>query len=207
MYSGLGTYNVRLIASDTNTCNKVDTSAYFTIRVVNKPTAAFTWGPNPPQENVPVQFTNLSTDATSYLWYFGDGDSSREVNPLHEYNTTGQFNVDLIAFNDAGCSDTASDIVTTIIVPVVDVPNAFTPGRFGINGVITVKGFGIGKMDWKIYNRWGQLVYRSQNRKQLGWDGTFKGKLQPMDVYSYTLDIEFTDGQKLRKTGDITLLR
>ena len=207
LYPGIGSYNVRLIASDTNTCNKVDTSAFFTIRVVKKPTAAFTWGPNPPQENVSIQFTNQSTDATRYLWYFGDGDSSRDINPLHQYNTTGQFTVELIAFNDVGCSDTATDIVTTIIVPVVDVPNAFTPGRFGINGFITAKGFGIGKMDWKIYNRWGQLMYRSQNRKDLGWNGTFKGKLQPMDVYAYTLDIEFTDGQKLRKTGDITLLR
>jgi gliding motility-associated-like protein len=113
----------------------------------------------------------------------------------------------LIAYNEAGCTDTARLVVNTIIVPVVDVPNAFTPGRYGINGFVNVKGFGIGKMDWKIYNRWGQLIYRSQNRKQQGWDGTFKGKLQPMDVYAYTLDIEFTDGQKLRKTGDITLLR
>jgi gliding motility-associated-like protein len=61
-------------------------------------------------------------------------------------------------------------------------------------------------MDWKIYNRWGQLIFQSTNKQQ-GWDGTFKGKLQAMDVYVYTLDVEFTDGKKLRKTGDITLLR
>ena len=68
-------------------------------------------------------------------------------------------------------------------------------------------GFGIGKMDWKIYNRWGQLVFQSASNKQQGWDGTFKGKPQPMDVYTYTLDVIFTDGKKLRKTGDITLIR
>lgn len=207
LYPGIGTYNVRLIASDTNTCNKIDTSAYFTIRVIGKPVAAFSWSPNPPQENVPVQFTNLSSGATRYLWNFGDGESSTEVNPLHEYNITGAHSAELIAFNDVGCTDTAILTVNTIIVPVLDVPNAFTPGRFGINGIVTVKGFGIGKMNWRIYNRWGQLVYQSQNRKQQGWDGTFKGKLQTMDVYSYTLDVEFTDGKKLRKTGDITLLR
>ena len=61
-------------------------------------------------------------------------------------------------------------------------------------------------MDWRIYNRWGQLVYQTNSRKD-AWDGTFKGKPQPMDVYTYTLDVEFTDGKKLRKTGDITLLR
>ena len=85
-------------------------------------------------------------------------------------------------------------------------PNAFTPGRFGLNSVVSVRGFGIIKMDWKIYNRWGQLIFQSSSKRQ-GWDGTFKGKLQPTDVYGYTLDAEFNDGKKLRKTGDITLLR
>ena len=49
-------------------------------------------------------------------------------------------------------------------------------------------------------------IFDSANQ-WLGWDGTYKGKLQPTDVYGYTLDAEFSDGQKLRKTGDITLLR
>jgi len=69
-----------------------------------------------------------------------------------------------------------------------------------------VAGFGIGKMDWRIYNRWGQVVFSTTDRHQ-GWDGKFRGAVQPLDVYTYTLDVEFTDGQKLRKTGDITLLR
>ena len=61
-------------------------------------------------------------------------------------------------------------------------------------------------MSWKIYNRWGQVVFETADRKQ-GWDGTFKGALQAADVYVYTLDVEFSDGKKLRKTGDINLLR
>ena len=93
-----------------------------------------------------------------------------------------------------------------MITPLLDVPNAFTPGRFGRNGVVNVAGFGIVKLTWKIYNRWGQLVFATNDRK-IGWDGTFKGQLQPMDVYAYVLDAEFFDGQKVRKTGDITLIR
>jgi gliding motility-associated-like protein len=205
-YPNPGTYNVRLIASDTSTCNKIDTSDYFTITVVAKPIASFTWAPNPPQENVPVQFTNLSQGATHYLWNFGDGENSTEVNPKHEYNATGKYAAELIAYNEAECTDTFTLDVDVIIIPLLDVPNAFTPGRFGANGVVYVKGFGIGKMSWKIYNRWGQLMFETANRK-LGWNGYYKGKLQPMDVYAYTLDVEFTDGKKLRKTGDITLLR
>jgi len=112
----------------------------------------------------------------------------------------------LIAYNQYECTDTFTLVVRTLIDPLLDVPNAFTPGRFGENGVIKVKGFGISKLDWKIYNRWGQLVFQS-NSIYKGWDGTFKGKLQPMDVYAYTLEANLTNGQFVKKTGDITLIR
>jgi gliding motility-associated-like protein len=206
IYPNPGIYNVRLIATDTSTCNRIDTSEYFTIRVEAKPNAFFSWGPNPPIENTPVQFTNQSTGAISYLWNFGDGESSTEINPSHQYQTTGTHPAQLIAYTAAGCTDTFDLNVEVIIVPLLDVPNAFTPTRGGINSIIKVVGFGIGKMQWRIYNRQGLLVYQSNSTKE-GWNGTYKGKLQPMDVYAYTLDVEFTDGKKLRKTGDITLLR
>ena len=166
----------------------------------------FTWAPNPPEPNVPVRFTNLSTFADTYLWEFGDGETSVEFAPVHEYNTTGKYSARLTASSKAGCSAIYDLPVDVIINPLLDVPNAFTPGRFGLNSVVSVRGFGIIKMDWKIYNRWGQLMFQSTSKRQ-GWDGTFKGKLQPTDVYGYTLDAEFNDGKRLRKTGDITLLR
>jgi len=201
-----GTYRVRLIARDPNTCNKIDTSDYFSILVSPRPDARFTWAPNPPLRNTPTNFTNQTLGAVRYLWNFGDGGSSTEENPSYQYNATGSYRAELIAFNAQNCTDTFTLTVRALVDPLLDVPNAFTPGRFGQNGIIKVAGFGIGKMDWKIYNRWGQLIFQSTNKQQ-GWDGTFKGKLQAMDVYVYTLDVEFTDGKKLRKTGDITLLR
>lgn len=206
LYANPGVYNVRLIAIDLTTCNLRDTSAFFTIRVESKPTAFFSWGPNPPIENTPVQFTNGSTGAISYLWNFGDGVSSTETNPSHQYNATGTYPAELIAYTAAGCTDTFTLDVDVIIVPLLDVPNAFTPAQGGVNAVVKVAGFGIAKMQWRIYNRQGLLVFESASQ-QSGWNGTYKGKLQPMDVYAYTLDVEFSDGKKLRKTGDITLLR
>lgn len=205
VYNNVGTYIVKMIAVDTSTCNKID-STTFTITVHPIPVAGFTWSPNPPLENTFIQFTNQSFGAVRYLWDFGDGEQSTDVNPRHLFNKTDTFNTCLVAINAAGCADTICNDVPTLIKPLLDVPNAFTPGRFGVNGIVKVAGFGIGKMDWKIYNRWGQLVFYTTNRQQ-GWDGKFKGELQPMDVYTYTLDVEFTDGKKLRKTGDITLLR
>ncbi|MEP6700936.1 MAG: gliding motility-associated C-terminal domain-containing protein, partial [Bacteroidota bacterium] len=71
---------------------------------------------------------------------------------------------------------------------------------------IYVRGFAVAKMRFSIYNRLGQKVFESTDINQ-GWDGRFKGVLQPMDVYAYTLDIEFTDGSKTTRKGDITLIR
>ena len=206
IYQNVGTYNVTLTAYDSTTCNKIDVSPVFTIKILQKPHAAADWAPNPPQPNVPVTFSNFSQFSDSYFWIFGDGETSTEYAPVHEYNATGTYSAFLIASNIAGCTDTFPLTVNVIVNPLLDVPNAFTPGRFGINSVVNVRGFGIGKMDWRIYNRWGQLVFQSASKK-IGWDGTYKGKLQPIDVYTYTLDVEFTDGKKMRKTGDITLLR
>jgi len=206
IYTAIGTYNVRLIAIDTSTCNKRDTSAYFAITVFPIPTANFSWTPNPPQENTLTQFINQSVGANRYVWDFGDGESSTLANPTHQYNATGVYQATLYAFNAAECVDSITHDVPILIRPLLDVPNAFTPGRFGENAVVKVRGFGIGKIEWKIYNRWGQVVFATTDRNQ-GWDGTFKGALQPMDVYTYALDVEFTDGIKVRKTGDISLLK
>ena len=205
IYTNAGTYTVKLIVFDTSTCNKID-SASAVITVYDLPKASFSASPNPAPENTPVQFQNLSTGATNYLWVFGDGQTSTDISPLYQFITTGTYNVCLQATNPAGCTDTFCMSVTAKILPLIDVPNAFTPGKFGKNAVVRVEGFGIGKMSWNIYNRWGQLVFTAANKSE-GWDGTFKGALQPMDVYTYTLDVEFTDGKKFRKTGDITLLK
>ncbi|HTQ66149.1 MAG TPA: gliding motility-associated C-terminal domain-containing protein, partial [Puia sp.] len=68
------------------------------------------------------------------------------------------------------------------------------------------QGFGIDKMDFRIYNRYGQLVFES-NDPNMGWDGNFKGNPQPMGVYAYTLTAIFFDGTRTTRTGDITLIR
>ncbi|WP_207514466.1 PKD domain-containing protein [Longitalea luteola] len=208
VYNNIGTYRVTLRVVDTSTCNKED-ATYMDIGVHPLPTADFSVAPVPPVTNRPTVFTNLSTGGTRYVWLFGDGDSTIKTTMDtvgHQYNSTGTFNACLITFNEFNCSDTICKPVEALIDPLLDVPNAFTPGRFGRNSYISVAGFGIAKMSWKIYNRWGQLVFETNNRK-VGWDGTYKGQPQPMDVYAYTLDVEFSDGRKLRKTGDITLIR
>lgn len=208
LYNNVGTYRVKLIAIDSATCNIID-SAETLINVNPRPVADFSFAPVTPQTNKPTIFTNLATGGVRYKWLFGDGDSTVRTNTdtvVHQYNATGTYNACLIVYNQFNCTDTICAPVQAEVIPLLDVPNAFTPGRFGKNSVIRVEGFGIAKMTWRIYNRWGQKVFES-NDWRTGWDGRFKGKDQPMDVYAYTLEVEFFDGTKGRKTGDITLIR
>ncbi|MBC7849716.1 MAG: PKD domain-containing protein [Chitinophagaceae bacterium] len=208
LYNNVGTYVVKLVAIDSATCNVID-STEFTIRVNPKPTAAFSFAPIVPEVNKPTIFTNLSVGGVRFKWLFGDGDSVVKTTmdtTSHQYNASGTYNACLIVYNQFDCTDTICAPVQAQIVPLLDVPNAFTPGKFGRNSIVRVEGFGIGKMTWRIYNRWGQVVFQTGDRKG-GWDGTFKGQPQPMDVYAYTLEVEFNDGTRARKTGDITLIR
>ncbi|MEN9548553.1 MAG: hypothetical protein RIR12_1144 [Bacteroidota bacterium] len=207
-YTTAGPFTVRLTVFNTGSCNGSDTRT-FNITVFDTPTALASFAPVPPQVNTPTVFTNTSLNAVRYKWVFGDGDSL-EVNSLqsvsHQYNATGTFNAKLIAFNQAGCSDTLPMRISNLIEPLAGVPNAFTPLSGDENSVVYVRGFGIAKMQFTIYNRWGQKVFETNNQKQ-GWDGKLKGVVQPMDVYAYTLSVDFSDGKKYTKKGDLTLIR
>ncbi|MEO5997213.1 MAG: PKD domain-containing protein [Chitinophagaceae bacterium] len=209
LYANPGTYLVKLKAIDANTCNVQD-STQSTLVVQSAPTAAFTVTPTVPVENTPFVFTNASSaNASRFKWIFGDGDTLLTIsrsNVDHQYKATGTFNPCLVAFNQLGCTDTVCTTVKTIVTPRLDVPNAFTPLGPEQASRIYVRGFAVAKMHFTIYNRLGQKVFENTDINQ-GWDGRFKGVVQPMDVYAYTLEIEFTDGTRTTRKGDITLIR
>lgn len=208
-YTIPGVYTVKLVVTDTATCNIIDSTSQM-IHVFSNPTADFNATPQPPSINTPISFENLSSpDAIRFLWEFGDGDTlwtnNRNV-VQHEFNATKTYTVCLTAFNQPGCPARVCKDVDNMIENAVDVPNAFTPGSGDINSRVFVRGFGIAKMKFTIWARWGEKVFETDD-KRIGWDGRYKGQLLPMDVYAYTLDVQFSDGKNFRKTGDITLIR
>lgn len=209
LYSNTGSYTVKLTAVDSTTCNIISTYS-FAVTVQGKPKVDFTYTPLSPQPpNTPTVFTDASTPGVKYEWFFGDGTSEVKATPdtvVHQYIKTDTFLVCEVVTNESGCTDTVCHPVSPVVNPLLDVPNAFTPGRFGVNAVVKVVGFGITHMSWRIYNRWGQLIFES-NDPYIGWDGSYHGVQQPMDVYAYTLEAEFSDGTHATKKGDITLIR
>jgi gliding motility-associated-like protein len=103
VYASGGIYAIKLI-SDFGACKD---SISKTITVLDKPSADFTatnrTACKPP---LTTSFSSSTTGATSFKWFFGDGDSSSLENPTHIYNTPGEYDVILVAKNDAGCTDT-----------------------------------------------------------------------------------------------------
>jgi len=86
------------------------------------------------------------------------------------------------------------------------IPNTFTPNGDGRNDVFYAYGNAISKVKMRIYNQWGQFVFESQ-QMQNGWDGSFRGQMQPNGVYVYYIDLTLSDGTTTMRKGTVTLLR
>ncbi len=86
------------------------------------------------------------------------------------------------------------------------VPNTFTPNGDGNNDVFYAYGNSVTRFKMRVYNQWGQFMFES-NSLSTGWDGTFKGSIQPNGVYVYYIDVTFPNGQTKMIKGTITLLR
>jgi gliding motility-associated-like protein len=203
-FTTVGTYTVTLLVQNPLTCNLFDTASQV-ITIVPNPIADFYYLPNPPLPNKPVSFNNQSTGAISYSWDFGDGTGSTIENPTHLYNKSANLIVCLTAYNEYGCPDTACKPIRPEVVNIIDVPTAFSPNGDGINDFIQVRGYGVKEMIFKIYNRFGELVFSSTNLNDK-WDGKYKGKLQEMEAFAYVLNVTFTDDSAISKKGNITLI-
>lgn len=89
--------------------------------------------------------------------------------------------------------------------PTYFVPNAFSPDGDNFNDVLYVRG-PIQEMTFRIYDRWGELVFESFDRS-IGWDGTFRGKQLDPDVYDYYLKVKCINDEEAVIKGNITLVR
>lgn len=90
--------------------------------------------------------------------------------------------------------------------PQVFVPNTFSPNKDGVNDLLLVRANEPEKILFRIYNRWGELVFESRSISS-GWDGTFKGEPADTDVFTYYLEITCKGGQEYFHEGNITLTK
>jgi gliding motility-associated-like protein len=87
------------------------------------------------------------------------------------------------------------------------VPNTFTPDGNGHNETFAAKGEGFRTFQMRIFNRWGELIFESDDIAK-AWDGRYKGTLVQQDTYVYVVEYETECGAgKRRRTGNINVLR
>jgi gliding motility-associated-like protein len=100
-------------------------------------------------------------------------------------------------------------ITDTVLVKVnslIFIPTAFTPNRNGTNDVLRPMGELQSIESFKIYNRWGQLMFQTKEIGA-GWDGKYKGANQPSDTYTWLLTGVAADGKPLKLSGKTLLIR
>ena len=118
------------------------------------------------------------------------------------------------ARDTSGACTVKDDITITVkACDKIFIPDAFSPNNDGNNDMFIAYGSGCASQikSMTIFNRWGEMVFLSRNivlnNPINGWDGTFRDKKLPADVYIYLIEIEYGDGKVKTFSGDLTLVR
>ena len=216
-YTGEGTYFVKLKLVNDFGC-ETESDGLSKVIVRPSPFADFTASLFVSDlRNPTIDFEDLSTGASSLIWYFDLTDTSTLVNPSFTYPDTGTYSVKLWVVNQYGCTD---EIVRSILIEpyyTFDVPNAFVPNAEGGSGgyydpaslsneVFYAISEYVDDFHMLVFNRWGELVFESFDIN-IGWDGYYRGELSAQDAYVWKIDITYVDGQRFTQAGDVSLIR
>ena len=153
----------------------------------------------------------LNGEITTYSWSPATNLSCSNCSaPV--LTVTGNATYELTVKNRMGCvvSDTVN-VVTFCKSAQVYVANAFTPDGDGLNDLLIVRGVGITVKSFRIFNRWGNLVFEKQNFSpndpKYGWDGKVKGILAGPDVFVYVAEVICDNGTSYMYKGNATILK
>ena len=206
-YQEAGEYTVALRVENDVCADSKSTESF--IIVNENPEAGFNVSPTLTSiKNPEVSVSDeSSSDAELWTWDMGDGSLLEDDKSFtHTYQDTGLFVITLVVQNAFGCMDTTFKYVEIKPHPSIYAPNAFRPGSNVGNDKFNVKSIGIEKFNMKIYSRWGELLYETNNLSQ-GWDGTLNGSPAPAGTYVYQINYTNNLGQTEEVTGTVVLVR
>lgn len=196
-YKDVKNYDIKLIATTDQGC--FDTLSKIGAAVVNpNPVSMFSFDRIRSWENeVDVQYNDLSTGAIAWNWNFASMGTSADQNPLLFYNDTLSQRTSLIVTNIFGCKDTSVQDLFIMPDVIYYVPTAFSPNDDNINETFKPVGLAFAlEYRFIVFNRWGEIMYDTKDPK-LGWDGKFQGKVVEQGLYFYRM--EFIGADELRK--------
>ena len=161
-----------------------------------------------------VNFTNTTTGAVTYEWDFDDGSATtNEISPTHDFynDETAGYVVQLVATSPYGCTDTFTVVVQVREELLYFIPNSFTPDDDEFNQTfqpVFESGFDPYDFNMLIFNRWGEVVFETNDASSYGWDGTFNGYKVEAGTYIWRIEFgdEYTDERTII-TGHVNLIR
>jgi hypothetical protein len=191
------------------------------VTVHETPQALFNVFPSESEDiNQVFKFTNLSLNATKFIWDFGDGTSSTDEAPYKIYGKEGRFKVTLYVWSKDNCPDTTS-LESMLNISAgqgyIMFPNVFRWNRTGPTGGWWTEGnidntvfhphfINVDKYRLIIYSRWGEKVYESDELYK-GWDGYIDGKKPAIqDAYVWKVWVTYVNGRSEVLIGDVTFL-
>jgi gliding motility-associated-like protein len=210
IFPAFSTNNIKLTVSN-GVCSD---SASAVIVLDNEVKASFTM-PDVICPEDKLEVTNTSTgQIDAWRWNFDVLASSNLKDPLPfilppNNNSELYLTIKLVASNNnLGCSDSTRKILTILNNCFIAAPSAFTPNNDGLNDYFGPhNAIKADNLDFKVFNRWGQLVFHSRNWK-LKWDGKINGVFQPTGVYVWMLNYSNRDtNQPVFQKGTVTLIR
>ena len=158
-----------------------------------------------------ISFQDLSIGGTSWKWDFGDGTTdfitdSSQSSPNHKYSFGRNFSIKQWVSNDFGCADSTTKEVN--LKSFIALPGAFSPNGDERNDDCKLLHRLIKELkEFKIYNRWGQIVFDGGSNLDSKWNGTIDGIQQPNGNYLYIAKAISVFGENLELKGSITLIR
>jgi gliding motility-associated-like protein len=208
-----GTYDVSLSVVDVNGCPGQVTYPDM-ITVHGDPVAGFTASPQPTTIlNPDITFTPSCIACDSCVYYLGINDSDVVVinncTPFtYTYADSGTYSITQYVYNQFGCVDSITQ--TIVIDPdfIIYAPSAFTPNGDGLNEEFLPQGIGIDEKNYElfIYDRWGNLVFYSDNLYR-GWDGKINNRLVQEDVYVWKIRVQDISKNKHKFMGHVSVIR
>ncbi len=209
-YNDPGSFSVSLTVTDNNGCTNTLSKANYIV-VYPNPVAAFSSSPtNVTLADPTVYFTDNSNGATTWQWNFGGviNSSSTIQNPKFIYADSGSYNVRLIVSNEFGCTDSAYRIIYINPIFALYVPNSFSPNGDNLNDEFLISGIGIKHTHFSlmIFDRWGALLFITDDINK-GWDGRVNNRIAQIDTYVWKISLTTFDGQLLRKSGHVNLIK
>ena len=202
--------SVEISITDDNGCQRdtiVDIPAF------SAPNAAFSVTPEDACiafENIGnIAFQDSSSNAVTGTWYFGDG-TAAELTPgeeiPHLYDNAGLYTIGLTVVNEGECTDSTSFQLCILPPDPVFVPDIFSPNDDGKNDTLYVRGLLISRLEFRVYNRWGEVVFET-NSPNKGWDGQLRGAPAPSGSYYYTLSASIGTATRVERVGEVVLVR